>query len=317
MNFRHRFRISNKANNYFCSKVAVPLVILLASLQVQSQALTEKPARVISAGGSVTEIINHLGLSSQLIAIDTSSLYPTDIQHLPKIGYFRALSAEGILSLEPTLLVAAKGAGPAAVLNQIENVGVKVKLFSQEKYDLQSWQSLVTEIGQYFNKPDKSKKLVASVLSKISNLQANRQYPINQLNAVSLLSVGQRGAMVAGNNTMPNFLFEMAGFNNLGESVEGYKPINNEALITQKIDLIFVPSHMVEAVGGKQGICNNAIIKLALRKDCHLVIMDGLLLMGLGARIDQALEQVIKLANKNYSNSTIQLNNKTQSSLQK
>lgn len=263
-----------------------------------NQLETPNSQRTISAGGSITEILHHLELSEQLIAIDTSSLYPADIQELPKVGYFRALSAEGVLSLQPNLLVAAKGAGPTAVLKQIESVGVKVKLFDQLNYDLESWKSLLIEMGKFFGKLDKSNQLIESTIARINQLKSKQSYRSNQFNAVSLLSIGQRGPMVAGNNTMPNFLFEQAGLNNLGAAVDGYKPINSESLITQKIDLIFIPSHMEKALGGKSGICSNSVIKLAIRKGCNVVVMDGLLLMGMGARIDLALEKVTHSANR-------------------
>jgi iron complex transport system substrate-binding protein len=293
--FQRPFRT---VKHHIWNRGVIPTILLLISLTAESSDTGDKGVRVISVGGSVTEIIHHLGVSGDLIAIDTSSQYPSTLQHLPKVGYFRSLSAEGVLSLEPTLLVGAKGAGPKAVLNQVKDIGVTVKLFTQEKYDIQSWRSLVTEIGQYFDRTAQSSLLINSTLSQIGQLKKARVYPDNQLNVLSLLSVGQRGPMIAGKNTMPDFLFNMAGFRNLGESVNGYKPINNESLITNKIDMIFVPLHMIKAVGGKQGICNNAVIKLALRNQCNVVFMDGLLLMGMGARIDKALEQVIEAANQ-------------------
>ena len=280
------------------TKVQFYLGFLLVWYSACLQAETNSMSKVISAGGSVTEIVHHLGFTQQLIAVDTSSLYPEEIQHLPKVGYFRALSAEGVLSLEPSILVAAKGAGPAAVLKQIENVGVKVKLFNQLDYHLTSWKSLVTEMGEYFGAVERAQVLIESAIAHIDQLKSKRNYKLGQINAVSLLSIGQRGPMVAGTNTMPNFLFNQAGLRNLGEAVDGYKPINNEALITEKIDLIFIPAHMEKALGGRAGICNNSVIKLALRKDCNLVVMDGLLLMGMGARISLALEKVIHSANR-------------------
>ncbi len=262
------------------------------------QSAKQQPQRVISAGGSITEILHHLGVSQQFIAIDTSSQYPESIQHLPKVGYFRSLSAEGLLSLRPSLLVAAKGAGPAAVLQQLESVGVTVKLFDQIDYSLESWKSIVQQLGEYFDKTANANTLVASVSKNIAQVKREQSYPNQSINVISLLSIGQRGPMIAGQKTMPNFLFEQAGLKNLGESIKGYKPINNEALIAKKLDLIFIPSHMEKAMGGKQAICSHAVIKLALRSECQVIVMDSLLLMGMGARIDLALAQIIEAANQ-------------------
>jgi len=58
-------------------------------------------ARVVSLGGSVTEVVYALGAGDRLVAVDISSLYPQAAQTLPKVGYYRDVSVEGIASLRP------------------------------------------------------------------------------------------------------------------------------------------------------------------------------------------------------------------------
>lgn len=72
------------------------LLALLASLLViPAQGYAQ---RLVSVGGTLTEIVYLLGEEAQLVAVDTSSLYPAAAQALPKVGYQRTLSAEGVLA---------------------------------------------------------------------------------------------------------------------------------------------------------------------------------------------------------------------------
>ena len=80
---------------------------------------TNLPARVVSVGGAITETLYALGAEHLLVGADTTSLYPAAATRLPSVGYARALSAEGVLSLRPTLLLAGAEAGPPAVMRQL------------------------------------------------------------------------------------------------------------------------------------------------------------------------------------------------------
>ena len=74
--------------------------------------------RIVSVGGALTETLYALGAMADLVGVDTTSLYPEAARRLPSVGYARSLSAEGVLSLRPTLIVASEDAGPPAVLRQ-------------------------------------------------------------------------------------------------------------------------------------------------------------------------------------------------------
>ena len=255
--------------------------------------------RIISAGGSITEIVHALGLLDRLVAVDTSSLYPNEVSSLPKVGYFRSLGAEGLMSLNPDLIVAARGAGPPEVLDQIGNLGVEIKLFEQSIYTLDSWQQLIHEMGAYFEREEQASKLVQEVRDSLDKVAEHRQYTSGKLNAISLMSLGQRGPVAAGKNTVPDLLMNLAGVNNLAADLEGFKPFSTELLARQKLDLILVPSHVVGNMGGKDAICGNQAIAMATAESgCNVHIMDGLLLLGFGSRLHLAVEEVMGQANQ-------------------
>ena len=74
--------------------------------------IAENSSRIAIAGGSLTEITFLLEAEDRIIAVDLTSNYPMMARDLPSIGYVRALSTEGILSLSPTLILGEDDMGP-------------------------------------------------------------------------------------------------------------------------------------------------------------------------------------------------------------
>ena len=62
----------------------------------------EEPDRIVVIGGSVTEIVYALGQQERLVARDTTSNHPPEVEALPDVGYIRALSPEGCSRWSPT-----------------------------------------------------------------------------------------------------------------------------------------------------------------------------------------------------------------------
>ena len=254
--------------------------------------------RIISAGGSITEILFALDLGDKVVGVDSSSLYPERATQLPQVGYFRSLGAEGLMSLSPDIIIAAKGAGPSAVLKQVNKLGIEVRAYDQHSYTLEAWKELITELGRDYSKTNEAAQLIGKVTQGLSGQLQQRRYQQQQLNALVLLSIGQRGPIVAGNNTVPKLLLTLAGINNLAYALDGYKPFSSELMATGKLDLVLIPSHVIASLGGEKAVCDNQIIKLAMDGDCNIHVMDPLLLMGFGARLDQAVGEIIGRANK-------------------
>ena len=78
-------------------------------------------SRIVSVGGTVTEILYALGVGDRIVGVDLTSNYPPRRQRKPKVGYMRPLAAEGVLALGPTVMIAIEDAGPpetVAVLAQ-------------------------------------------------------------------------------------------------------------------------------------------------------------------------------------------------------
>lgn len=246
-----------------------------------------EPQRIVSAGGSMTELLYAFGLQQRVIAVDSSSYFPPEAKQKPQIGYFRRMSTEGVLSLKPDLLIGSNGAGPDEVLKQLQQAGVAVKVFKQDQYTLQSWEQMVRAVGVYLQVEQQAEALIVKVLKAVEQAKQNKGQAHR---TIFIMGLGDRGPVVAGRNTVPDMLFNLLGLENLAAEVDGFKPFNNEQLIKSEPDFIVMPSHVVDRMGGVKAICEQQDIKLTTRNiGCHIMVMDALLALGFGSRLDQAV----------------------------
>src|SRR5690606_944313 len=107
-------RSFNSFNRRFATFVAVGL--MMASAVSASDEGNPSAQRIVSIGGTITEILFALGAEKRIVAVDSTSGYPSEANSKPDVGYMRALSAEGILAQKPDLILAEDGSGPLPVL---------------------------------------------------------------------------------------------------------------------------------------------------------------------------------------------------------
>ena len=87
--------------------------------------MTERPIAISY------EIIWALGAQDKVVGVDLSTTYPPDVKKVQTVGYHRALSAEGILSLHPTaILTSDDNIGPPQVVEQIKQLNIPLKSFT-------------------------------------------------------------------------------------------------------------------------------------------------------------------------------------------
>ncbi|RVC39725.1 hemin ABC transporter substrate-binding protein, partial [Mesorhizobium sp. M4A.F.Ca.ET.090.04.2.1] len=112
------------------SPLTLALAIVLSLLLGVPQARAEKAAafadtsKIIAIGGSITEIVYALGEQGHLVARDSTSRYPEAALKLPDVGYMRQLSPEGVLSVNPSGILALHGSGPKEAVEVLKKSSV-------------------------------------------------------------------------------------------------------------------------------------------------------------------------------------------------
>jgi iron complex transport system substrate-binding protein len=136
-------------------------LLLLAGCRFANQEQGEHRERIVSLSKQYSEIIYALGAEKELVAVDLSSTYPPEIKSLPTVGYHRALSAEGIISVKPTLILHDGNVGPEHVMRQLEQLKIPMKVFDAKGDDIPSARLLISQMGEYFHQETRARDLNA------------------------------------------------------------------------------------------------------------------------------------------------------------
>lgn len=256
---------------------------------------TPQSPRVVVAGGAITEVVYALDAAAMLIGTDTTSTYPAAAQALPKIGYQRALSAEGVLSLHPDLLLASAEAGPPTALQHIAAAGVRVITLG-ERHDVQSVREKIRGTATALGVTQRGHHLLQHFDDAWQTAQTTlKQHRGRVPKVLFILNHNGAQAMVAGRNTAADAIIRYAGaMNILSDSFKGYKPLTSESVIASAPDVLMMTSEGLAAIGGVDQLCNTPGLALtpAARTRRVIASMDSLLLLGFGPRLPQALTQL-------------------------
>ena len=251
------------------------------------------PHRIVTAGGAMTEIVFALGEGAHVIAVDTTSLYPrTAIASLPKIGYLRQLSVEGILSTKPDLILADVDAGPKNVLDQLESMGAPIAHFSAE-HTVTSVAPKVRFVGDAIGQTAAAEGLAADFSQDLATIDDAVATLKQRPTALFLIAVGANGLRGAGEGTAAAEMIARAGAVNSFAAVTGYKPVSAEAGLGADPDYLLFMQQTVDELGGIEAIANLPVLaKLTAAKARRIVAMDGNYMLNFGPRTAHAIREL-------------------------
>jgi iron complex transport system substrate-binding protein len=275
------------------TRVAALCVGLLVS---HHAAAAESLQRWVSAGGALSEWISALGGESKLVGVDTTSQHPESLKALPSIGYQRQLSAEGILSLRPQILVGTEETGPPPVLSQVRSAGVQVELFSAQP-DLPTLQGNLQRLGKLLGADDQASQLFQAYQQQLD--QQKIRVTRAQLKGKSpgvLLLLGHAGGkpLIAGKDTAADWLLQQAGGHNLATHT-GYKPFSVESLVSLDPEVLVFADRALIGDAARAALFKENPILSSTRaaKDGRVMELDPTLLVGgLGPRLPDAMKKL-------------------------
>lgn len=268
------------------------LLTLIVSSLLMGNAWAADPVRIVSADGSLTEIIYALKQQSVLVGVDTTSGYPVAAKALPQIGYKRNISAEGVLSLAPTTLVATEDSGPEKIINQIEQAGVAIKRYPAA-YSLSSVGEKILGISKLLSVSAEGERLWLNVQKEVAQAQQNLVEVKKPIRVMFVLSASGTSPVVSGQGTSADAIIQLAGGTNAIIEFDGYKPIPVESIIAAKPDVILMMNRNAD-LSGQKGLLNQAGFNMTPAGiNQRLITMDGMLLLGFGPRIGLAVERLV------------------------
>ncbi|WP_423415921.1 ABC transporter substrate-binding protein [Hyphomicrobium sp. B1] len=251
--------------------------------------------RILSIGGDITEILYDLGQQDKIVAVDVTSQFPPEaLKEKKSVGYMRALSAEGTLSVSPTLIIASDGAGPPEVVNALKSSGVRYVDIA-DKPSAEGVPAKIRHIGSVVGADDAAKALASKVESEFAALENDRKQIKTRKKALFILAIQNGRATVAGAGTSADSILQLAGVDNAAAGVNGFKPVSDEQLTEFAPDVVVMMRRgTTDDHNASQALSLPGLSQSPAAKTKSLVAMDGLYLLGFGPRAPSAARDLMK-----------------------
>ncbi len=277
--------------NFSVKSCVLVLTLLGLSLSTASNANTED-MRIVVSGGSITEIIYALGEQEKIVGVDSTSIYPIEAKQKAQVGYVRRIGSEGVLSLQPTLLLGEADTGPPKVLAQLQQTGLANYIFNKEDNYL-GIEAKIRKIASLLGVPEKGEQLVSKVVRDREALNFVLNQKQSSPKILFILSMRSGQPIVAGQETSANEIITAVQATNVAHQLQGWKAISTEAVLEMNPDVILMMSRhgndpTVDIVNQTHFKFTNAV------KNNRVYSFDGTYLLGMNPRTPKAVIEVAK-----------------------
>lgn len=208
--------------------------------------------RIVCLSKHLTEMVFALGKGHNLVAVDLSSTYPDSAKLLKTVGYHRALNPEGIISMNPDLVIHSNDIGPENVLPQITQAGLNIKAFGGAN-TIDSAKLLLKELGVFFGTELKAdsiiKKMDLDIAKAADTLKA---YNIKDSLRVMVIHFGLRNNnyfVMSGRNGVADKMLRLAGCTPALYDGKGAREMSPEAVALANPDVIIATDFGFDRMG--------------------------------------------------------------------
>ena len=221
-----------------------------------------------------------------------SPTFPTEASEFPSVGYVRALSAEGLLSLNPTLVLGESDMGPPEVLAQVRRTGVDTVVVP-EVHTAAGIVEKVRCVAAVLNMGEQGKQLIESELAPmLAALDELRIGAAERPSVALLLQISAGAPIGAGRDTSAHGLLQMAQADNAFADLR---------LNRRPRSMPVRRMSETEAVSDAgDGAVRTRPVAHAAGSDNRnqLIVMDGMAMLGFGPR---TLEAALQLGSRLHS----------------
>jgi iron complex transport system substrate-binding protein len=252
-------------------------------------------SRIVPLSGDIAEIVWTLGLGANIVGVDVSAVYPAELTKLPQIGFERQLSAEGILSLNPTLVIGKEQAGPPEVLEQVRAAGVPVVIVA-EPQTIEAPIAKIRSVAAALGLKDQGEALATKTQAEIDDARALAATATSKPKVMFLYVRGGGTQLIGGAGSVADAMIDAAGGIDAGVAagIQGFMPVTAEAVVAAQPDYIIVPQSGLDSIGGMDALLQvPGVAETPAAKNGHILAIDDLLLLSMTPRTGQALHDLI------------------------
>ncbi|WP_431044728.1 heme/hemin ABC transporter substrate-binding protein [Streptomyces sp. P1-3] len=251
--------------------------------------------RVVPLTGALSEIVFTLGLGDKVVARDITATFE-QARKLPVVTRGHDVSAESVLSLKPTLVLAESLTGPDEAIAQIRDAGIPLVVLDPAKklsdvgprIDTVAAALGVTRAG------DRLRQRTEQRVEKVRQAIPGRE----KRPRVAFLYV--RGSasvyLLGGADSGAGSLLEAVGAIDAGKEsglTKDFTPITSEALVKAEPDAILVMAKGLDSVGGIDGLLKvPGVAETPAGLDRRVVTVEDGVLLNYGPRTDEVLRSI-------------------------
>ena len=256
--------------------------------------------RIVPLTGSLNEIVFTLGLGKRVVARDITATFEQAAK-LPVVTRAHDVSAEGVLSLKPTLVLADTTTGPAEAIDQIRDAGIPLVVVEPAK-SLDDVGTRIDAVAGALGVKAAGAELKQRAEQRISRVQKDIPAHGSGDPKPRVAFLYLRGSasvyLLGGADSGASSLLEAAGAVDAGKASglrKDFTAITSEALAKAAPDAILVMTKGLDSVGGLDGLVKiPGVAETPAGMDRRVVSVDDGVLLNYGPRTDEVLKSIVK-----------------------
>ncbi|THA29645.1 ABC transporter substrate-binding protein [Streptomyces sp. A1277] len=255
--------------------------------------------RIVPLTGSLSEIVFTLGLGKQVVARDITATFE-QAEKLPVVTRAHDVSAESVLSLKPTVVLADTTTGPAEAIGQIRDAGIPLVVVEPAK-ELADVGRRIDTVAAALGVPRSGQTLKKRTQDRIDAVRKTVPAPAAGADKPRVAFLYLRGSasvyLLGGRDSGASSLLEAAGAVDAGKASglkKDFTAITSEALAKAAPDAILVMTKGLDSVGGIDGLVKiPGVAETPAGMDRRIVSVDDGVLLNYGPRTDRVLSELV------------------------
>ena len=265
------------------------------TIQSEASAQAVPTERYLIIGSYIAEIVVELGATDQVVGVSSGTDHIKELEDVPVIPGFRNVSAETMLSLQPTVALLAGRQTRPEIVTQLEAAGVDVYYFPDDIADLNVVSDRIREIGALLDRERAAEDLVTAFEDDLADALAYAETATSRPRGLFILSGGGRPTVVAGHDTHIALLIELAGGQNVTEGISYFKPMSQEAMLNAAPAFILVNEEGLQTSGGTPvALLAPGALLTPAGQSGNVFALPGGYLQGLGLNSPKAIRAIAK-----------------------
>ena len=277
--------VDDKQINALTDKPAVALPATSTSADGTKTTVTDI-SRIVTLTGGISEIVFTLNLGDKVVGRDIATTFSAAAA-LPVVTRAHDVSAESVLSLHPTVVIADTDTGPSESIKQIRNAGIPMIIVSPAD-SLDDIAPRIHHIADALGVSKQGDKLVDRTDTELAAAKKVAPKDAKKLTVAFLYVRGTAGVyLIGGKGSGADSIIAAAGGTDAGSKMglKTFTPITSESMVGAQPDVILMMTDGLSSIGGVDGLVKlPGIAQTPAGKNKKVIAIEDGVLLNFGPR---------------------------------